>query len=59
MYHYEGGTIRWKKFNGKGDIRAYRAPKGWSATADLIEYHPITGTLLGKSEWWIQETWEA
>lgn len=59
MYHYEGGSTRWRKYNGKGDIRAYRAPNGWSVTAHLIEYHPITGVFLGKSQWWIQETREA
>ena len=37
MYHYEDGTTRWRRFNGRGDIRAYRAPRGWTAFADLIE----------------------
>lgn len=55
MYQYENGTTRWKRFSGRGDVRAYRAPKGWSASADLIENHPITGEHFGKSVWWIME----
>lgn len=58
MYHYEGGSVRWLKSNGKGDVRGYRCPRGWRATADLIEHHPITGEFLGKSQWWIRETRE-
>lgn len=55
MYHYEDGTTRWRRFNGRGDVRAYRAPRGWSAFADLIDRHPITGAGLGSSSWWIRE----
>lgn len=55
MYQYENGTRRWGKFDGSGDARSYRAPKGWVATGDLIERHPVTGTFLGRSEWWVME----
>ena len=55
MYHYENGSVRWRKYSGKGDIRAYRPPKGWCASADLIEYHPITGEFLGRYHRWIKE----
>ena len=59
MYHYEDGTIRWRRFNGHGDVRAYRAPRGWTAFADLMDRHPVTGVDLGSSSWWIRETREA
>ena len=58
MYHYASNATRWKKYNGKGDVRMCRPSKGWSATADLIEYHPITGEYLGKSQYWVKETKE-
>lgn len=58
MYQYQDGSVRWRKHNGKGDIRAYRVPKGWCARADLIEHHPIIGAHLGQSEWWIREVRE-
>ena len=54
-YYYENGTIRWRRFIGKGDVRAYCCPQGWRACVDLIEYHPITGDHLGSSQWWIRE----
>ena len=56
IYQYEDGTIRWFKYEGDDDIRSHRAPEGWRAEADLIEYHSITGEFLGQSEWWIKET---
>jgi len=56
MYHYESNTKRFKKYSGKGDIRSYRPPKGWSALAYHTEQHPMTGSHIGKSEWWIKET---
>lgn len=58
MYQYEGNTVRWLKYEGNDDVRTYRAPKGCSADADLIEYHPITGEFLGESKWWIKESKE-
>lgn len=53
-YVYESGT-RWRRFTGKGDVRAYRAPRGWEATAEVCEYHPVTGKKLRFSQWWICE----
>lgn len=61
-YHYvlTVGDIRWHRYTGKGDVRSYRAPRGWQAFAELIDYHPITGKKLGgtklpQSQWWIRE----
>lgn len=55
MYQYTNGTTRWRRFNGRGDVRAYRAPKGWSASAELIEHHPVSGEFFSRSDWWIKE----
>lgn len=58
-YHYEIGAVRWRKHDGKRDVRAHRAPKGWSAFAGLLCHHPITGKpLRNGSQWWIRETYE-
>jgi len=50
-YHLDNGltAFRW---NGC-DVRAYVPPRGFTATADLIEHHPVTGTFLGESQWWM------
>ena len=55
VYFYEPGSVRWKRFNGTGDLRGYRAPKGWKAFAELLDYHPITGKHFTKGQWWIRE----
>ena len=51
-HQLEGGTIAFR-WNGRGDVRGYVPPKGFSAVADLVEYHPATGAFLGESQWWI------
>ncbi len=43
-------AFRW---NCRRDPRGYKPPRGYSAEAALIEYHPATGTFLGHSEWWM------
>ena len=53
-YLYVSGK-RWRKFKGEGDVRGYRAHKGWEATAFLCDLHPITGRKLRSSQWWICE----
>ncbi len=53
---YEPGAIRWKRHTAGYDVRAHRAPKGWVAEAGVLEYHPITGRRLNRSQWWIRET---
>ena len=53
-YLYVSGK-RWKKWTGDGDVRAYRAPKGWEATAFLCDAHPLTGKKFRSSQWWIYE----
>lgn len=54
---YEPGATRWKRFNGKGDVRAHRAPKGWVMYAEIMERHPVTGAPLKAPQWWIRETY--
>jgi len=59
---YHPGTVRYRRVICCEDVRLYRIKKGWSVTADRLEYHPITGEpFLDKngepySEWWITET---
>lgn len=51
-YHLEGGTIAFR-WNNQTDVRSYKPPSGYSAVADLIEYHPATGDFMGESQWWM------
>lgn len=55
---YVPGAVRWRRFDGAGDVRSYRAAKGWSVMAHLIDRHPITDRQLDGSQWWICETFE-
>lgn len=32
-YNYQPGTIRARRYDGSGDVRGYRPPKGWEAEA--------------------------
>ena len=49
----EDGT-RVGKWCGQGDVRGFRpVPDGYSASAADVEYHPVTGRFMGKTEWWI------
>lgn len=57
-YLYEPGAVRWKKYTGTGDVRGYRAPKGWTTFTDLTDIHPITGKQLKRAAWWIRETYK-
>jgi hypothetical protein len=54
-YHYPEGTVRWFRWNGQGDVRAHRPPRGWDAFADLTDHHPVTGAPLGGAQWWMRE----
>ena len=54
-YLYTVGTERFRKFDGDGDVRGYRAPRGWEVEAFTPERHPITGRPL-RYQWWIKET---
>ena len=56
-YHYEPGTVRWFRHEGTHDVRAHRPADGWEAQADRVDYHPVTGRPLRRSEWWIRETY--
>ena len=43
-------AFRW---HSRSDPRGYMPPRGYTAEADLIEHHPLTGKFLDRSEWWI------
>ncbi|MDB5985660.1 MAG: hypothetical protein JWR16_713 [Nevskia sp.] len=53
---YAPGTVRARRWNGDGDVRCYIPPRGWTAVAELLDVHPITGKRLRQSMWWIVET---
>ena len=55
---YAPGTVRARCWHGKGDVRGYRPPSGWTARADLTDIQPITGHALPRAVWWIIETKE-
>jgi hypothetical protein len=40
----------------KATCAGYRPPRGWTARADLTDFHPITGRALPRAVWWIIET---
>lgn len=54
---YAIGTFRVRRWRGCGDVRGHRPAKGWEASAELIDSHPITGKALRQSQWWIFETY--
>lgn len=58
VYHYPAGTVRYARWRGDGDIRAYCPPEGWSVEAVLTDTHPLTHAQLERSEWWVIETKE-
>lgn len=55
---YAPDTVRACRWHGKGDVRSYRSPSGWTARADLTDTLPITGRALPGAVWWIIETKE-
>lgn len=52
FYHLGQGR-KAGRYIGQDDVRCFRPPKGYSATAELIEYHPLTQKPLNQSEWWV------
>ena len=54
-WFYLGNVVRCRKWKGRGDVRAYRPALRWTARADLVDVHPVTGKPLKRSEWWIFE----
>lgn len=56
-WHYEIGATRWKRHDGKKDVREHRAPKGWYSYAERVAFHPITCQPLKNPGWWIRETY--
>mgnify|MGYP001125172941 FL=1 len=55
---YAPGTVRARRWRGDGDVRGYRPPSGWMASADPTDIHPITGRVLSRAVWWLIETKE-
>ncbi len=41
------------RYIGRQDVRCYRPPSGYNATADLVDIHPMTGERLPQSEGWL------
>lgn len=56
-YFYLRGATRWKRFDGKGDVRLYRAPRGWAAFAFQLDEHPTKYVTFAQAQWWIRETY--
>lgn len=56
-YQYVVGAVRWKR-HAEGDLRSYRAPKGWDASAWSIDSHPLTGREFKTAQWWIMEEYK-
>ena len=55
FYTLEDGT-KAGRWIGHDDVRGYTPPVGYTAEADQIEYNPVTGRFMGRSEWWIYLT---
>ena len=49
------GTRRARAWRGRGDVRGYRPARGWIASGELVDVHPITGKALRASQWWVFE----
>lgn len=58
-HYYEPGTTRWFRWpSSHGDPRGHSPPKGWTAEADQLDYHPITQRPLRNApQWWVCETY--
>ena len=52
FYHLGQGK-KAGRYIGQQDVRCYRPPLGYRATAELIDSHPLTNKQFTKSEWWI------
>ena len=53
-WHTLDDGTRCGKWCGHDDVRGFRPiPDGYTASADLIEQHPVTGESMKCSEWWI------
>jgi hypothetical protein len=54
-YHYET-AVRWYRYQDAADVRVgARPPKGWQASAEIRDTHPITGRPLKSVQWWVRE----
>lgn len=54
----DDGRTRAARWHGKTDVRTHRPAKFWTASADCMEYHPITGEKLKNPGWFVVETRE-
>jgi hypothetical protein len=52
-FYHLGQGVKAGRYIGEQDVRCYRPPLGYSATAELIEVHPWTKEVFSKSQWWI------
>lgn len=52
-FHPLDNGMKAGRYIGQHDVRCYRPPSGYNATADLVDIHPITGEPLAQSEWWV------
>src|SRR3546814_12514195 len=48
---YAPGTVRARRWHGAGDVRGYRPPSGWTASAHLTDIHHIPGHALPRAVW--------
>lgn len=52
-YHYQIGATRWKRHDGKRDVRLATPPKGWARYAYQLHRHPITNKPFKTGpQWW-------
>ena len=52
FYHLGQGK-KAGRYIGQHDVRCYRPPLDYNATAELIDCHPLTQEPFAQSEWWI------
>jgi hypothetical protein len=52
-YVYLDQGVKAGRYLGQDDVRRYQPPAGYSAVAELIDYHPLTGEAFEQSQWWI------
>ena len=56
-YYYKPGAVRWKRHDGKRDVRLCAPPKGWERTASILDWHPVTGRPFKAPQWWFRDVY--